>query len=621
MSALTFKHAPNVRRFLNFLKAGFNFLATPKRLHLCILTQCFIKSLDILPPKLVLFLAIAQYFCYTTLLNSFETLFAGSRMSKVNTLFTPIFICIALVSVVSAPAFSIDSGTYWLLVDATPNAMAHERINSLTELLTTRGQVPSEQIYHIEGDSTTSDEIHALLQEIGQQTQPEDTLIFLYHGMVGKPNAQTMHLSIQEDEDEIRDTTLNAWFRETNTESTVVIVDGYTEDINLSAYYGNRETLGTAALNVIQSVEKAEDTALLQKLHDALATDTTDSDDNRQLSIFETYDLLRAHSEFLDGILAPTGNVEAALLKLSPALKITSLPDGAQISINDVAVGNTPKLITENLQQGTATVSVKKVGYITPPAKTAELQLALGESVHIGWVLEPIAVHGSVKGVAGASAADTLVWIAGTAYQQTIKADGIFRFDAWKDSDLLTIGETYALHAKQGDYNYGSATFTFDGYSNIDQPIQLIKRSWFEIAQIEFDRDNHQGAVTAFQNGIEHTTDFPQMSADLTVLLLSSFADALEKQDVQDVAYLVVTAKLAEQLDQTTLAKKYWEEVKTKAQKGTPAAELASQRLWQFNRNRYLLNIGLIVLLVVLLVSGAWTFYRYRKLKKAVSNQ
>ncbi|MCY3743711.1 MAG: PEGA domain-containing protein [Candidatus Poribacteria bacterium] len=534
-------------------------------------------------------------------------------MPKVNTVFTSIFICIVLASIVAVSAFSIDSGTYWLLVDATPEAMAHERMNSLTELLTTRGKVPSEQIYHIEGDSATSDEIYALLQEIGQQTQPQDTLIFLYHGMVSKPNAHTMQLRIQEDEDGIQDSTLNGWFGESNRESTVVIVDGYTEETNLSAYYGNRETLGTAALNVIQPVEKAENTSLLEKLYDALATDTTDLDDNRQLSVFETYDLLRTHSEFLDGILAPTGNVEAALLKLSPALKVTSLPDGAQIFINAAEVGNTPKLITENLQQGTSTISVKKVGYITPPSKTAALELVLGESVHIGWVLDPIAVHGSVKGVAGASAADTLIWINRTAYQQTVAADGIFRFDAWKDSDLLTIGETYALYAKQGTQNYGSATFTFEGYSDIDQSIQLIKRSWFEIAQIEFDRGNHQGAVTAFQNGIERTTDFPQMSADLTVLLLSSFADALEKQDVQDVAYLVVTAKLAEQLDQPILAKKYWEEVKTKAEKGTPAAELANQRLWEFNRGRYLLNIGLIVLLVVLLASGAWTFYRYRK--------
>ncbi|MYH82130.1 PEGA domain-containing protein [Candidatus Poribacteria bacterium] len=542
-------------------------------------------------------------------------------MPQRSSIFTFILICTIFV-IVTIPAFSVDSGTYWLLVDATPDARAHEPLNSLTELLTSRGKVPSEQIHHVEGENATTEEIHALLQEIGRQMQAQDTLVFLFHGMVTKPRGMpSMRLLIDGDADGIQDSTLNGWFREHERERTVVIVDGYTQDTNLSAYYGNRETLGTAALNVIQPAETAAHTVLLEKLQDALAADTTDADDNRQLSIVEAYELLRANAEFLDAILAPTGDVEAALLKLSPAIKITTFPDSAQIFINDVEVGRTPKLITENLQQGTSTVSVKKVGYITPPSKTAELQLVLGESVHIGWALDAIAVHGSVKGVAGASADDALVWIDGTAYQQTVAADGMFRFEDWKDSDLLTVGETYSLYAKQGNQNYGSATFTFDGYSDITQSIQLIKRSWFEIAQIEFDRDNHQGAVTAFQNGIERTTNFPQMSEDLTVLLLSSFADALEKQDVQDVTYLVVTAKLAEQLNQPALAKKYWEEIKTKAEKGTPAAELANQRLWQFNRGRYLLNIGLIVLLVVLLASGAWTYYRYRKSKQTAEKK
>ena len=535
-------------------------------------------------------------------------------MSLRNSIFTSIFIGIVSIVIASPPAFSDDTGTYWLLVDATPDARAHELLNSLTELLTSRGQVPAAQIYHIEGEHATSQEVQAHLQEIRGQTQAQDTLIFVYHGMVTKPRGMpTMHLLTQGDEEGIQDATLNEWFRQTQREQTIVIVDGYTEDANLSAYYANRETLGTAALNVIQSVEKADPTALLQELHTALATDTTDSDDNRQLSILETYELLRTNVKFIDGILAPTGDVEMALLKLSPALKITTLPEGAQISINDREVGNTPRLITEDLQQGTSIVSVKKTGYIIPASKTVDLQLILGESVYLSWVLDPIAIHGTITAVPGESAAGTIVWIDGTAHQQTVGANGIFRFDEWKDSDALVLGETYTLYAKQENLNYGSTTFTFDGYSDIAQPIQLIKRTWFEVSQIEFDRNNHQGAVTAFQNGIERTTDFPKMSQDLTVLLLSSFADALERQDVQDVTYLVVTAKLAEQLGQIALAKKYWEEVKTKAQKGTPAAQLANQRLLHLNRGRYLLNIGLITLLVVLLASGAWTFYRFRK--------
>ena len=540
-------------------------------------------------------------------------------MQKQSIIFIRIFICVALAIFVSTPVLSADSGTHWLIVDATPEARAHERVNSLIELLTIRGNVPSEQIHHIEGNSATSEEIHAMIQEVGRQTTVQDTLIFLYHGMVTKPRGMNaMHLLTQGDEQGIQDATLNDWFRETERKHTVVIVDGYTEDTNLNAYYANREILGTAALNAIQSAENADNTALLQQLHDTLTVDTTDTNDNRQLSIIESYELLRANPDFVEGILAPTGDVEAALLKLSPALKITTFPEGADIFINDAEVGSTPKLITENLQQGTSTVTVKKAGYISPPPKTAELQLEFGESVHIGWALEPIAIHGTVIGVSDTPPTGSIVWIDGTAYQQVVEADGIYRFDEWEDSNLLTLGETYTLYVKQADLNYGSATFTFDGYTDIAHPLQLIQRTWFEVAQIEFDRHNHQGAVTAFQNGIEITRDFPQMSPDLTVLLLTSFADAVEKQDVQDVTYLIVTAKLAEQRGQPALAKKYWEEVKTKAEKGSSAAKLANQRLWQLDRGRYLLNIGLIVLLVVLLASGAWTYLRYRKSKRTV---
>ena len=49
-------------------------------------------------------------------------------------------------------------------------------------------------------------------------------------------------------------------------------------------------------------------------------------------------------------------------------------------------------------------------------------------------------------------------------------------------------------------------------YTDIKHAIQLVKRTWFEIAQIAFDQNDHQGAIIAFQNGIEQTTDFPQMS-------------------------------------------------------------------------------------------------------------
>ena len=428
-----------------------------------------------------------------------------------------------------------------------------------------------------------------------------------------------MHLLIPGDTQTIQDATLNQWFREAFNGRAIVVLDGYSDDSDLNTYYANREILGSAALNVIQLAPQADATRALRVLTDALAADATDTNENRQISIIETFELFRTDEELPNGVLAPTGDVEAPLLKLSPAIKIETFPDGAQISINDVEIGSTPALVTENLQQGTSTVSVKKPGYHIPLPKTAELQLVLGESVRMGWVLQPIAIHGTVVGVAGQSVAGTIVWIGGTTHQQTLEADGDYRFDDWKDSGLLTLGETYTIHAKQGNLNYETVTFTFDGYTDIEQSIQLVKRTWFDIAQIAFDQNDHQGAIIAFQNGIERTTDFPQMSPELTVLLLSSFADALDKQDVHDVNTLVVTAKLAEQHGQPDLAKRYWQELKTKARKGTPAAELANQRLWQLNRSRYLFNIGLVVVVVILIASGAWTYYRYRKTKPAAS--
>ena len=541
-------------------------------------------------------------------------------MLKPNTIFAAIFICIALVIAISVPAFSVDSGVHWLIVDATPDARAHELLNSLTELLTTRGQVPSEQIHRLEGDVVTTQEIYASLQEVGQQVQPDGTLIFFYHGMVAKlrrPNA--LQLLIPGDSQTIQDTTLNQWFRESFSGRTIVILDGYSDDADLNTYYANREILGSAALNVIQLASQEDAARALRVLNDALAADTTDTDENRQISIIEAFELFRIDEELPNGVLAPTGDVEAALLKLSPAIKVETFPDGAQISINDVDVGTTPALITENLQQGTSTVSVKKSGYHIPLPKAAELQLVLGESVRMGWVLQPIAIRGTVVGVESQPVTGTIVWIGGTTHQQTLEADGAYRFDDWKDSELLTLGETYTLHAKQGDLSYEALTFTFDGYTDIEHTIQLVKRTWFEIAQIAFDQNDHQGAIIAFQNGIEQTTDFPQMSPELTVLLLSSFADALDKQDVHDVNTLVVTAKLAEQHGQPDLAKRYWQELKAKARKGTPAAELASQRLWELNRARYLFNIGLVVVVVILIASGAWTYYRYRKTRQAAS--
>ncbi len=525
-----------------------------------------------------------------------------------------LFVPFLIIGAISAEP--IDLGTYWFMVDATPDADAHALFNTLGKLLTEKGKVSQEHIHTLARDQATKDEIQISLADIRHAREKIETFIFLYHGEVSKPlSGNAMHFSTQSEET-LQDSVLNRWLQGTGADRLLVIVDGYANEESLTIYYANRETLGTAALNVIQPSKTVGKNAFLKALIDALSEEELDTDDNRHISIIEIYQHLQTDAAFERAIFAPTGDVEETVMKLSPAIKVATFPEGAQILLNEKESGLTPQLFTDNLQQGTYTVSVRKAGYNSPPSKTGELKLRQGEVVNFAWALKPISVFGTVSGPSDVSVVDTQISIDGTEYVAVVGEDGTYTFQNWEASNLLTPGTDYTLYAKQGDFYHGSATFTFDGYTAIEQPIRLVKKTWFEIAELEFSRNDLQKAVTAFENGIKLTTDFPSMSEDLTVLLFTNFADAVDRLEVQDINYFVATAKLAEAYQQPELVKKYWKLVKLKAEKGTHAAKLAGQRLWQLNPWRNIINIGIVCLLVIIIASGIWTFYRYRKLKQ-----
>ena len=528
-----------------------------------------------------------------------------------------LFICILILRVWDVSAEPVDSETYWLMVDTSSDADANTLFKSINKLLIERGKVPQQNIQRLNGDRATKDEIENAIIDIANVSDKINSLIFLYHGEVSKqPRVNAMHISTQS-EGTIQDAVLNQWLKATGIGHILVIIDGYAYDERLTVYYANRVTLGTSALNVIHPAETTAPSgknSFLQALVDTLSIGTIDADDNRHISIIEIYQHIQNEYTFENAIFAPTGNVEETVMKLSPAIKVTSFPEGAEITLNDKENGVTPKLFTDDLEQGTYTVSIKKAGYLSPEPKTAELKLTQGEVINFISVLKPISVHGTVTGSPDVPVSGTKVSIDGTDYVETVGEDGKFSFQNWKTSAMLTPATDYTLYAKQGDFYHGSATFTFDGYEAIEQSIELIKKTWFEIAELEFSRDAHQKAIEAFQNGIETTTDFPQMSEELTVLLFSSFADAIDKGQVQDINYIVVTAKLAEVYQQPETAKKYWKQVVLKAEKGSPAAKLAGQRLWQMNPWRIVINIGVGCVLIIVIASGVWTFFRYRKL-------
>lgn len=132
---------------------------------------------------------------------------------------------------------------------------------------------------------------------------------------------------------------------------------------------------------------------------------------------------------------------------------------------------------------------------------------------------------------------------------------------------------------------------------------------------MRFDRKVYAEAITAFQNGIEETTEFPPMSPEFTQMLFDSFAEVVEKMNLQNITYVVTTAKLADRLNLQEEAKVYWTRVRSKVVKGSPGYKLATKRLRELNFERRLINVGIFMVFVVVLVSGVYSFQKRRKEK------
>ena len=127
---------------------------------------------------------------------------------------------------------------------------------------------------------------------------------------------------------------------------------------------------------------------------------------------------------------------------------------------------------------------------------------------------------------------------------------------------------------------------------------------------MQFDRNAYEEAIAAFQNGIEETIEFPPMSPEFTKLLFDSFSEVVDKVNVQNIAYVVVTAKLADRLNLQEESKVYWAQVKLQATKGSTFHKLATERLRELNWGRRIINIGVLVLFIVLLISGGYAIRR-----------
>lgn len=366
-----------------------------------------------------------------------------------------------LVAVFPIQAQRVDATVQWLIV--APNVDAHSRktLDSLVNVLTNRGKIPSLQINRIEGDKCSRDGIEAAIRNLASRTKQGERFILYFQGFVTiPPSSNTLYFltygaTLESLTNALEIKQLNRWFRgfAPAAGGEIVILDGYTKDQNLEAFYANRELLASAAFVSIQPADAISKAAFAQNLLATLQNDVADLDDNQQLSIDELhrYIIMNPSSEGgtllpTEGILVPTGNVEAIVLKLSPMLKVVTVPDGASVFLNGKESGVTPKRMTDNLERGTYNVEVRKRGYLIPPRSSIGVNGFQGEGLNLSWNLNPIAVYGSVMGPDRKTLEGARVWIEGTEYEQISGRDGAYRFADWKAHASLEPGKTYTLY-------------------------------------------------------------------------------------------------------------------------------------------------------------------------------
>ena len=539
-----------------------------------------------------------------------------------------------LTAVSPTEAELVDTTAWWLIVSPNADGRSGVNLESLVSLLKDRGKVPSTQVRRLDGAECTRDGIKIALDKLARGMEQDDRLIFYFRGEVRKTSRSLYFLTHGATSDNLaralEDRQLNRWFRKSVHGQAIVILEGYTDENVYTYYASGRETLASAALVQIQPAATRFESPFIERLLPALQDDAADFDENRQVSIAELQRYISNNtSQPIAGILVPTGNIDAITLKLSPMLQVVTVPDSALVFLNGEEIGQTPQRIFDKLEPGKYEVVARKPGYLIPPSRTVPVDFVQGESIHLSWELESIVVSGSVKAPDGVSSEGAIVWVAGTEYDENrlrAEENGQYSFSAnianfvfgrgRSDREVLAPGETYSLRAENGVFYHAEATFTLAPHESLQQDLLLVKKTWFEVAQMRFDRKELETAIAAFQKGIEETTEFPAMSPEFTRMLFDSFSEALTTMDVRNIAYPVTTAKLADLLDLREDAKLYWTQVKLRAAKGSPEHKLAVRRLRKLSFGRYLVNIGVLVILIVVLVSGGYLFQKQRRAKK-----
>ena len=191
-------------------------------------------------------------------------------MMKQILVFIVFSIGVSLITVSPLYAQSVDATTWWLIVSPDVDARSRNNLDSLVNLLKERGKVPSNHIRRIEGSECTREGIKVVLDDLRSEMGQDDRLIFYFRGFVTKPRRSnsifflTYGVTPENLEEALKDRQLNDWFRELSPNKVIVILDSYTRDRNLMAYYGNRGMPGSGGFISIQRATLSTEDLLVQ---------------------------------------------------------------------------------------------------------------------------------------------------------------------------------------------------------------------------------------------------------------------------------------------------------------------------------------------------------------------
>ena len=481
-----------------------------------------------------------------------------------------------------------------------PGIPSFEQQEDYLEILRQRGGIIRRRSH----SNLTKDQVRGALTSISTPV-----LLFLFRGRITRsavtnrvyllpvdaiPNDVSTYISLAE---------LNQWMQ--GIPQQILLLDTYTQDTDLMAFYGNREVVGTSALISIHQ-QNAIGEPFASVLLQVLESDTTDADNNRQIELREVYQAMLDQFSH-PGILAPTGQMNAVLMQLTSRLLVRTEPEAVSVWVNDEVRGVTP-YIQDGIYPGNYRIRLEKEGFHRPEEISLSVGLARGEGANVEQKLDPIRIRGKAHDDQNRGIVPTIVQLSGTDYAVEADENGEFAFE----DAQLEAGKNYTLLASAGEGIFvGEQAFAYGGFDDIFQNILMRQRPWLEIAQERFQNGQVQDAADKFRLAVEENYELPLLPPDFA-LMAFEYAEEWARQQPDVVSAVLAAAQLAEQRNQIPVAKRYWKLARRRADENSSEYQFAAQRLKALTPWRIYILIGGAILLTIIGISGGYMVYRHR---------